>query len=871
MNRIFYIPLLFTLLVAGPLHGFAQDECGHSAILASEYKYDIGKFYECMNGLRPCIDGGGFSEMEDKMRAVQLMAMCELGVDSIEEADKWIERLLAMNDNFQPDGHTSQRFKNEVNKIRSAMRSRQISSVSKKNEDIDLAPATIQIITEEEILKRGYKDVEEIFSDLPGFDVSRTRGVSYSVLYQRGYRTSLNTDRTMILVDGVEDNDMWSNAAFISKQYPISSIKRIEVIYGPASTIYGANAYAGVVNIVTKGEEDLFPKNDSKNMTATAQIGGGSYGTYYGNVTLAKRTRNIFFSVTGGAYHSDEEDLSAYSAWDGKYNYSTASYQTALTTVYSKVHDSLLTIADPTNMWHTTSSDSIRPTAYAIAQAQDRDKTYYRKTFRGVDPGKFTNPKNDYYFASKLTIGDFKFQLEYFDRNEGLTPDYAQKFSALNATLQNWQVRQGYLSLRYDKKLSDKFSLTSFSYYRITDRGKNAVLTTYTSYQNAGFASAKGQLDSLIKGVNPYFTPIYKSSQSNQFRTEFRGQYVFNEKIDITSGIELRNGLFQGDYVNSSYPDPLATGYAHDSASYYSITDIGLFLLGSYTNTTKHINVNVGGRVDNNINNAGYGYGSVFNPRVGVIYYPNKFIFKSVYSEAFLDASLAAKFGTTSSRLLSNPSLQPERVRNVELSAKYKVNKKSSVEVAYYYSWYSNATVAATVTYNGKTTTQNQALGKANIQGVQITGETSFSIFSIYANATFTNPMATNKSVLTGDDSSTSRMGDIADFYANAGVNAKLPKNFNLNVRVNFMSDKKTGKGTTTPGNPYSSTPGYTVFGATVGYRIKKVGLIQLRCDNLLDEVYYSPGVRSGGGVQTSRVIQPGRIFYGQFILDLNK
>ncbi len=870
MNRILRVPLLFALLVSFAVCGRAQEECGHSAIIANEFRYDIGKFYECMASLRPCIDSKGFTELEDKIRAVQLMAMCELGVDSVDAAEVWITRLLTINDNFQPDAHSSQRFRNEVNKIRSAMRSKQISSVSKKNEDIDHAPATIQILTAEEIERRGYKDIEELFSDLPGFDVSRTRGVSYSVLYQRGYRTSLNTDRIMILIDGVEDNDMWSNAAYISKQFPISSIKRIEIIYGPASTIYGANAYSGVVNIVTKGEEDLFPKNDKRKVTTNAQIGGGSFNTYYGNATIARRTRNTFFSVTGGAYHSDEEDLSVYSTWDGKYDYSTGSYESALALPYTRSNDSVMSILDPSNTYHTTSSDSIRPTQYALTQAKALDQANYRKTYRGVDPGKFTNPKNDYYLSSKFSIGDFKFQMEYFDRNEGLTPDYSQKYNAMNAAIQNWQVRQGFLSLRYDKKVSDRLSLTSFSYYRITDRGKNAVLTTYSSYENLGFAASKGiQLDSLILGAQPRFNTTYKSSQSNQFRTEFRGQYVFSEKIDLTAGIELRNGLFQGDYVNASEADPLANGYAHDSASYYAITDLGLFVLGSYVNTAKKFNVNLGGRVDNNINNAGYGYGSVFNPRVAVIYYPGKFIFKSIYAEAFLDASLASKFGTTSSRLLSNPTLQPERLKNLEFSAKYKFDKRSNVEVAYYYSWYSNATVTATVPYNGKTTTQNQALGEARIQGVQLAGETSFSIFSIYANASFADPYAFNKSV-SGADSLT-RMGDIANFYANAGINAQLPKNFNLNLRVNFMGDKPTGKGTTTPSNPYSKTPGYTVFSTTIGYRIKKLGLIQLRCDNLFDTEYYSPGVRSAAGVQTSRVIQPGRIFYGQFILDLNK
>ncbi len=868
MKNSLRLYMLIAALASAPLSGRAQEECGHSTLVANESKYDIGKFYECINGLRPCLDAKGFN-YEDRKQAYQLMAMCYLAIDSVDEADKYIERLLTINDNFQPDSHTPQRFRSEVNVIRSRMRATRISSVSKKNENIDHAPATIQIITDEDIRRRGYKDIEEIFSDIPGFDVSRTRGVSYSVLYQRGYRTSANTDRTMILVDGVEDNDMWSNAAYIGKQFPISNIKRIEIIYGPASTIYGANAYSGVVNIVTKGEEDFFSKKNNNKVSATALVGAGSFNTRYANATVATRSRQTFFSLTAGTYFSDEEDLSKYPEYDGLYSYSRESYKTALTVAYSAKADSMMNLKDPEHKYHVKSGNSIVPTDAAIDRAKSLDSINYRKTFRGVDPGRFSNEKRNYYVSSKLSIGDFKFQFEYFNRDEGAAPDYTEKFNSLNSKLQNWQVRQGHVSLRYDKKLSDRFTLTSFSYYRISDRGDNAVLTTYTSYNNSGFAANKGvPLDSLIRGVNPYFTPGYRTTTSTQFRSETRGVYTVTDKIDVTGAVELRNGLMQGDYITSAYPDALVTATSL-STTYYFVTDLGLTLLGSYKNTKKKFNVNLGGRMDNNVINSKGGYGSVFNPRISVIYYPSKFIFKAIYSEAFLDASPFNKFATTSARALANPTLKPEKVKNIEASARYKIMKGTDVEVAYYHSYYSNSLVTATVDYNGGKTTQFQALGKADIQGVQLSAQSSFSIFSIYANATYCEPYSVNASKLTGKDSLT-RMGDIASYSANLGVNVVLPKNFNINVRMNYVGDKKTGKGTTTNTNPYSSTPEYTILNGTISYLIKRVGTLQLRCDNILDKTYYAPGTRSASGIQASRIIQPGRIFYAQFSLNLN-
>jgi len=859
--------LLFILLSAVSGYSFAQEECTYSLYKANENKYEIGSFYACIDGLKPCVDKNGF-EAKNMQAAYVLISKCYLALDSINCAEYYIEKLLRMNDNFTPDENAPQRFTNEVTLIRQKIRSTQISSVSKKNEEIDHAPATIQIITDTDIVNRGYKTLDEIFNDLPGFDVSRTRGVVDAVLYQRGYRTANTTDRTMILVDGVEDNDMWSNGDLVNLQFPLSNVKRIEVIYGPASTIYGANAYAGVINIVTKSEDDLFPKKNTHAVTATGMAGYGSFNTSYGNATVAVRSKKgLFFSVTGGVYHSDEQDLSYYPAFNGNYNYSLSSYQSAMTTSYSKAKDSMLNILDPNHLYYSDSgstSKNIYPTHYADSVAHHVDSINYRKLFRGVDPGKFTNPKNDFYLSSKLNVGDFKFEFEYFNRDEGLTPDYNQKYYALNAALQNWQVRQGFISARYDKKLGQRFTLSSFSYYRISDRGKYAELTPYTSYENAGFTANKGvQLDSLAKGVQPYFAPTFKSTQSSQFRTELRGLYNVTDRIDFTGGVEFRNGLLEGDYVNAPVRDPLANGYDHDSASYYSVTDLGIFALASYNNADKKFNINVGGRLDNNVIDGDFGYGSVFNPRLAFIYYPKKFIFKSIYSEAFLDASPFQKFSTTSSRI-PNPTLKPEKVRNIELSGKYMISKRSSVEVAYYHSWYSNSLVTNNV---GNGVTQFQALGKARVQGVQVSAVTTILFFSIYANATFTDPYAVNTSA-EGKDSLT-RMGDIATFSANAGVNMRFLRNFNLNMRVNYIGDKPTGINTTTSGNPYTSTPGYTLVNGTFGYMIRKVGVLQCRVDNIFDEVCYASGVRSASGAQSSRVPLPGRVVYVQYFLNL--
>ena len=60
----------------------------------------------------------------------------------------------------------------------------------------------------------------------------------------------------------------------ISRQYPLPNIKRIEYVYGPASTMYGANAFVGVINVVTKSNAEFFT-NENK-IAVEADLNYGS-------------------------------------------------------------------------------------------------------------------------------------------------------------------------------------------------------------------------------------------------------------------------------------------------------------------------------------------------------------------------------------------------------------------------------------------------------------------------------------------------------------------------------------------------------------------------------------------------------------------
>ncbi|WP_084360704.1 TonB-dependent receptor domain-containing protein [Hydrogenophaga palleronii] len=130
-----------------------------------------------------------------------------------------------------------------------------VVSASGFEQKITDAPASISVITQEELAKRPYVTLLDAVRDIEGVDVGETRDkTGQGTISMRG----MGSDYTLILVDGKRQNnhgDIYPNS-FAGNQFghvpPMDAIERIEVIRGPASTLYGADAMGGVINIITK-------------------------------------------------------------------------------------------------------------------------------------------------------------------------------------------------------------------------------------------------------------------------------------------------------------------------------------------------------------------------------------------------------------------------------------------------------------------------------------------------------------------------------------------------------------------------------------------------------------------------------------------
>ena len=174
-----------------------------------------------------------------------------------------------------------------------------VFGASKFLQKVTEAPASITIVTAEDIRSYGYRTLAEILQSVRGFYVSYDRNYSYLGVRGLGRPGDYNT-RILLLIDGHRINENIYNMAPIGTEFPldVDLIERVEIIRGPSSSIYGANAFFGVVNVITRTGKDL------KGLEVSGEA--GSLNSYDGRLTYGNRSgRNVDFLISGSFYESE--------------------------------------------------------------------------------------------------------------------------------------------------------------------------------------------------------------------------------------------------------------------------------------------------------------------------------------------------------------------------------------------------------------------------------------------------------------------------------------------------------------------------------------------------------------------------------------
>lgn len=162
----------------------------------------------------------------------------------------------------------------------------EITTVSRRPEAVREAPASIDVITAEDIERSGAHSLPEILRLARNLEVAQVDAQRYAIS-ARGFNSFQASNKLLVLIDGRSVYTPLYSGVFWDQQHvPLQDIERIEVISGPGGTLWGANAVNGVINVITRSAErtrgvsaNLFAgSNDQRaDVRFGGAIGEGSY------------------------------------------------------------------------------------------------------------------------------------------------------------------------------------------------------------------------------------------------------------------------------------------------------------------------------------------------------------------------------------------------------------------------------------------------------------------------------------------------------------------------------------------------------------------------------------------------------------------
>src|ERR1700727_3496337 len=172
----------------------------------------------------------------------------------------------------------------------------QVYSASKHMQRASDAPSSVTVITSDEIQRYGYRSLADILERVRGFYITYDR--DYSYVGVRGFgRLGDSNNRILVLIDGDRINDNVFGEPYIGSEFlvDVDLIDRLEIIRGPSSSLYGADAFFAVINVITRKAPKL--------KGVEVSFSPGSYGTYNGRASYGGQYHGLDVVLSGPFYH----------------------------------------------------------------------------------------------------------------------------------------------------------------------------------------------------------------------------------------------------------------------------------------------------------------------------------------------------------------------------------------------------------------------------------------------------------------------------------------------------------------------------------------------------------------------------------------
>lgn len=678
-----------------------------------------------------------------------------------------------------------------------------VTTATKTLQEQDIAPAKVVLISKEQIKARNYQSLLDLLYDLPGFKIDdKIYSGSRNSLTIRGIQGQQNF---FILLDGVKISSPTNEALPIMENYPLQLAEQVEVVYGPASALYGADAVAGVINIITQ----KLPID--KKLTLNAATSAGLYG--YTNSTLyaAKSWNENYGFVLSGQYCYDK--------------------QPDLSSIYKE--DTLLSVAHYSTGIFNTIFGEQRPSK-AITPKYEAPTTafniYGALHLKTTTVSLFSN-----YTKIPNSWGNNTHNAVY-------NKDVYMAQSVSGVSLSNHET---FNKLTIHSTLTGTYySLSPKSNYKNLYSGMNAVY----KYSMSVSAKIEEQLEyNFSKKVN-----VIGGVSHERFSS-------IPQSADLESPVNPEINI-EGTYAGTStYYRPQGI-----PAQFYHINyhNSGAYIQGQYTMTPK-LNFTLGARYDYNSR-----YKETFNPRLGIVFKASSHTtIKALYGSAFMAPPPSTAFvvyGTfntvdsgktyTSSFLhLANPKLGPIRSQNIELSVNHYLTNNFFISLEGYFTQlsglftfaddnqttrlYNNSFLGIPVDYvevfvNG---------GKQRNYGgtLQLNYKSSIGnfFFNSYLYANYINGYRYDFSGLNNEYHT--ELPFISPFSVQAGIDGKIGK-FQFSPRIIIMSRQNLPGISDTIGTTIKlqTIPGYALLNLALRYQVVKKLSVFSNISNVLNQKY---------------------------------
>ncbi|MBK8396813.1 MAG: TonB-dependent receptor [Leptospiraceae bacterium] len=731
----------------------------------------------------------------------------------------------------------------------------EVITASRTSQKISDAPSKIVVFSRDTIRERGYRTLTELLQDVPGFDFNsfNDSGEYPTDLILRGI-SDVGQTQILLMENGVIQNDIGNGwLRHVQFDTVLIDVERIEIILGPGSSLYGANAYAGLINIITRKGKSLFTKKNATVMGDT-KLQVGANNTYMPEGLFAFKFPNDMIFQMAARYYNTNGDRGKGRPDSG--NYFNNNFE----------------------------PDRIQVTPNPNAIIYNNDRTIFGTT-KPLANG-FDNSAKDFFLRGALSKDGLSIGFNIWDVKEGLgsyVPSY-EYFTNTNGIPFMKHHRGYFVNATYETSITKNLFSTSKVYYRNTTIMPDTGFQYTYRYQSIDSPTqTNGQPGNItFDRLKQYYGPSSMAGIQQQFNYNIieSNNLVFGFQLDKFTRQSISDGvggvsLGRKQNTNSNIVDSSwESGKQSVATVFYSTTGAG-YIQDEQKFFNDKLSFTLGVRHDQDSD-----FGKIWTKRAAMIGKPIQwFNIKLLYGEAFKAPTVFQLYD----EFRGNRNLKPQKIKTYEVENSIFINKIATLKGGYFISLLDGQIAEGkNPDLSSSKTTIFQNYEPTHIFGYTIEAEVAITEqIKLFSNYTITR----DRNAKTGLDIQTNANGSIMSISpvydgkeidniavkkGNIGINILFFKKLNVNLRLNHVGKRKapiTNKyfqpydlnfisnkyPYQTEGKPDGHMSAYTLLNATITYKdlFGIEGLeMQIIGRNILNTSFSGMGRQSGNAVR---------------------